>query len=150
VGALTASAAIQSGKHAQTIPDPDIIPVYYMGEGPGLGALNMTLRQLPPQKPNAVLEQGVGRSHVTAWEAQDHIVHDNPDWYLGIGANFQPADYSGGGGGASVQTPIPISTRLALDYIQNHEQQSVPGASSQRTVIPARSVPNTNVAVLPR
>lgn len=150
MGALTASAAIQSGLHTQTIPDPDIIPVDYMGDGPGLGSVNMTLRQLPPQKPSAILEQGIGRSHVTAWESQDHIIHDNPDWYLGIGANFQPADYSGGGGGPDVQTPIPISTRLALEYIQNREAQSVPGSQSQRTVIPARSVANTGVAVLPR
>lgn len=149
MGALTASAGIQSGKHSQTNPDPDIIPVDYMGEGPGLGSINLTLRQLPPQKPNAILEQGVGRSPVTAWESQDHIVHDNPDWYLGIGALYQPADYSGGGG-PTVQTPIPISTQLMLEYIQNREAQTTPGSFSQRTVLPSRAVPNSTVAVLPK
>lgn len=150
MGALTVAAGIASGKHAQTIPDPDIIPVEYLGDGPGSGAVNLTIRQLPPTKPNAILEQGIGRAPEQAWERQDHLIHDNPDWYLGIGALFQPADISGGGGGPSVQTPIPISTRMALDYIENREAQSTPGATSQRTVIPAKAQTNTNKAVLPR
>jgi hypothetical protein len=145
---ITVSAAVRSGKHVQSITEIQPVPLDYMGDGPGLGAVNLTLRQLPPAKPNAVLEQGVGRSQVTGWERQDHIIHDNSAWSLGVGALFQPADLTGGGGGPSVQTPIPISTQLALEYIQNRERQSVPGSFSQRTVPAGRAQTNTAKAVL--
>lgn len=125
--------------HSVTIPDPVIVPLDYVGEGPGLGAVNLVARQLPPQKPNAVLEQGVGRTPgVTDWERRVHVVHDNPDWSLGVGALFQPADTSGGGGGGpSVQTPIPIPTQIALQYIQNREGMSAPGSRTQDRTVPA-------------
>lgn len=150
MGALTASAGIQSGKHAQTIPDPDIIPLDFMGDGPGQGSMNVTLRQLPPTKPNAILEQGVGRAPTTDWERREHIIHDNPDWALGVGCVFQPVDLSGnGGGGPGLRTPIPVSSLIALNYIQNREAQSVPGSFSQRTVPAATAYSLTQTAVLP-
>jgi hypothetical protein len=148
-GAITVSAAVASGLHAQTIPDPVIIPIDYMGDGPGLGSENIGLRQLPPTKPNAILEQGIGRAPgYSDWERKDHAVHDNADWYLGIGAVFQPADYQGGAG-PTLQTPIPVSTLVTFNYIQNHEAQSVPGSFSQRTVPAPLALANTATAVLP-
>lgn len=148
MGCLTASAGIQSGLHAQTIPEIEPIVPVYLG-GAGVGAQNLTLRQLPPQKPSAILEQGVGRAEPQQWERQDHRIYDNPDWSLGVGALFQPADLDGKGGGPSVQTPIPVSSQIALEYIQNREAQSVPGAAGQRTVIPMPAQTNTSQAVLP-
>ena len=151
MSALTLSPGRLAGKHLRTdVPDTTVINPAWQGAGV-LGLYNATLRQLPPQKPCAVLEQGVGRTPgVTDWERREHWIHDNPDWYLGVGALFQPADMSigGAGGGPGLQTPVPVQTLLALRYIQNREAQTTPGSSSQRTVPLPRAQTNTATAVL--
>lgn len=150
MSALSVSAGIASGKHPNVNPNPTVYNPSTIGPL-DLGAYNLTARQLPPQKPCAVLEQGIGRTPgVTDWERREHLVHDNPDWYLGVGALFQPADMSigGAGGGPGLTVAVPVPGQIALAYIQNSEAQTVPGSFSQRTVYLPPASTNTRRAVL--
>jgi hypothetical protein len=129
--------------HANTITDPvDILPEVIGATG--VGAPNLTRRVRPPTKPQPELEQGVGRSAVTGWEHQEHIIHDNPDWHMAQPQMFEPSD----GQGLAVQTKVPLQVLMELNYYQQHEAQSSPGMSIPTTVNPGMALTQTQRAVL--
>lgn len=130
--------------HANTLSDPINIPLDTIGPT-GVGAVNLTLRQRPPVKPQPELEQGVGRSQVTGWEHQEHIIHDNPDWHLAQPQMFEPSQ---GPGLGAIQTQVPLQTLMELQFYQNHQAQSSPGMNSPATVNGGIALPQTQRAVL--
>lgn len=129
--------------HANTLTDPiDILPDV-IGET-GVGAVNLTRRVSPPTKPQPEREQGVGRMSTTAWEHQDHTIHDNPDWHMAQPQMFEPSD----GGGRALQTKVPIQVLMELNYYQQRQAQSSPGMTAPTTVNPGIALPQTQRAVL--
>jgi hypothetical protein len=131
--------------HSNTLTDPIVYNDEVIGET-GVGAVNLTRLVSPPTKPQPEREQGVGRSAVTAWEHQDHIIHDNPDWHLGQPQMFEPQ--SQGPSAGAVQTRIPQQILMELDYYQQHEAQSSPGMTGPTTVNPGIAIPQTQRAIL--
>lgn len=130
--------------HANTLTDPIVIQDEVIGET-GVGAVNLTRRVRPPIKPQPELEQGVGRSLVTGWEHQDHIIHDNPDWHLGQPQMFEPQQ---GPSMGAAQTPVPIQTLMELNFYTQHQAQSSPGMNAPTTVNPGVALPQTQRAIL--
>lgn len=131
--------------HSNKITDPIVILPDVIG-ATGVGAVNLTRRISPPTKPQPEREQGVGRSPTTAWEHQDHTIHDNPDWHLAQPQMFEPM--SQGASAGAVQTSVPIQVLMELNYYQQHEAQSSPGMTAPTTVNPGIAVPQTQRAVL--
>lgn len=130
--------------HSATVDEIVAVPLEYVGEV-GNGAVNLTRMVRPPLPPQPELEQGHGRDHVTAWARMEHVIHDNPDWYLGIPQMF---DSHAIPGDPPLQSPIPIAQLLALQYYQNHEGLSQPGQLGIVTVPPGESAPNSQLSQL--
>jgi hypothetical protein len=65
------------------------IPIDTIGP-PGLGVQVLTRNVKPPIKPQPEDEWGIGRSPGQEMTQQEFRIHDNPDWYLGTGAHYDP------------------------------------------------------------
>lgn len=131
---------------AQAWDDRDFVPYGELGHKIN-GLPNLTQNVKPPKRPEPEDEIGVGRAPNMVWESREHPIYDNPDFDLDQPMTFfEPHD----GEGLTHGPPglDRMGAIMALDFYQQHEEQSWFGWQQDVTVQPRAATPNTQTSRL--
>lgn len=135
-------AVVNHSLHTPLIQEPANVPVDTIGDRI-LGVQNLTRITKPVPRPDPQDEWGVGRSPGQQMAQQVHLIHDNPDWYIGCGATIDPLSTE------EFRTRTHVSPQYVKAQLERRALPvQMPGPPPQ-TVESTQAVPVTQLSVLP-
>lgn len=117
------------------------IPIETIGDRI-VGAPVLTRNIKPPMRPQPEDEMGIGRSPGQEITHARFEIHDNPDWYLGTGAHYDPITSE------EFKGRTHVTGQWLNDVLTRRSRRAQQPGSPITTVQAGIAVPNSQLSVL--